>query len=132
MTRMTCAAACLVLMLALSASAGAADKTGKSIKLPDDNAMANLKPGPGARTTRANCAICHSTDYIVRQPGSDAGQWEGEVKKMVKVFGAPVSDEDVKVIAEYLASAYGPQAKTKTIPPKDAPAKSGTSKGLEH
>ncbi|HEV2350956.1 MAG TPA: cytochrome c [Terriglobia bacterium] len=132
MNRMKCAAACSVLMVMLSGKAGGADETLKSIQLPDDNPMATLKPGPGVETTRAHCAICHSTDYIVRQPGSDAKQWDAEVKKMVTVFGAPISDEDVKVIADYLTSAYRPQATTKKIPPKKLPAKPGKSKGSTH
>jgi len=80
----------------------------RSITLPPDNAMAELKAGPGVETARANCVACHSTDYIVRQPGSDAKRWEGEVKKMVTVYGAPISEANTKIIVEYLASAYGP------------------------
>ena len=51
--------------------------------------------------------LCHSTDYIVRQPPGDAKQWDGVVTKMVKVFGAPVSDADAKTIVDYLARQYG-------------------------
>jgi cytochrome c5 len=80
----------------------------KTITLPLDNAMATLAPGPGMEVTRANCGICHSTDYIVRQPRGDAKQWGPEVAKMVKVFGAPISPENEKIIVEYLATAYGP------------------------
>ncbi len=81
--------------------------TEKSIKLPDDNPMAQLKPGPNVDVARNNCIICHSSDYIVRQPPSDAKKWEGEVQKMIKVFGAPISEADAKAIVEYLAAAYG-------------------------
>jgi hypothetical protein len=49
---------------------------------------------------RAQCAICHSTDYVVRKPGGDAKRWEAEVKKMVKVLGAPTSEADTKVIVD--------------------------------
>jgi mono/diheme cytochrome c family protein len=101
----------------------AADKSERTIILPDDNAMAALKTGPGADVTTANCAICHSTDYIVRQPGSDAKHWETEVRKMVTVFGAQISDEDVKVIVDYLASAFGPQAKTDSSPVRRRPVR---------
>lgn len=99
---------CLVLGVALAA--GAKEKsTRKSIELPADNALANLKPGPGVEIVRANCVACHSTDYIVRQPGGDAKRWQAEVEKMIKVFGAPVSRSDAKAIVEYLASAYPPR-----------------------
>ena len=47
-------------------------------------------------------------DYIVSQPHSDAKRWEGEVKKMISVYGAPIDEADAKVIVEYLATAYGP------------------------
>ena len=52
--------------------------------------------------------MCHSTDYIVMQPRGDAKQWQAIVTKMIKVNGAPISDQDAKTILEYLASAYGP------------------------
>jgi mono/diheme cytochrome c family protein len=96
----------------------------RSIELPGDNAMAELKPGPGVEVVHANCIACHSTDYIVRQPHSDAKRWEGEVKKMTGVYGAPISEADAKVIVEYLAAAYGPaQANARK---ETKPSKSGT------
>ena len=91
-------------MMSVSLGARAAEK---SIKLPDDNAMGQLKPGPNVELLRSNCIPCHSTDYIVRQPPSDAKKWEGEVQKMIKVYGAPISERDAKAIADYLATAYG-------------------------
>lgn len=94
-----------VLVLVPLAVWAAAEKT---ITLPPDNAMATLAPGPGMEVARANCGICHSTDYIVRQPRGDAKQWGPEVAKMIKVFGAPISPENEKIIVEYLATAYGP------------------------
>ena len=88
----------------------------KSITLPPDNPVSELKPGLGVEKARANCIACHSTDYIVRQPGRDAKQWEAEVEKMVTVFGAPINEGDAKVIVEYLATVYGPRSKAP--PPK--------------
>ena len=96
----------------------------RSIELPGDNAMAELKPGPGVEVVRANCIACHSTDYIVRQPHSDAKRWEGEVKKMISVYGAPIGDADAKVIVEYLAAGYGPAQANATKEKK--PSKPGT------
>ncbi len=98
----------LALMVALGGAlaAGAEKPAKKSIELPADNAMATLKAGAGMEVTRGNCSICHSTDYIVRQAGGDAAHWRPEVEKMIKVYGAPVSDEDAKTIVDYLATAY--------------------------
>ncbi len=103
MTRMLTLAAALLVM---SPIVGAAEQ--KAITLPPDNALATLPPGPGVEVVRANCGLCHSTDYIVRQPRGDAKQWGPEVAKMIKVFGAPISPENEKTIVEYLSSAYGP------------------------
>ena len=93
-----------LLVLALVASAVAADKT---IPMPPDHPYATLKPGAGVEVTRQQCVSCHSTDYIVMQPHGNARQWDGVVTKMIKVFGAPVSEQDAKTIVEYLATQYG-------------------------
>jgi sulfite dehydrogenase (cytochrome) subunit B len=93
-----------------SAAAQAAASTVKKIDLPADNAMATLKPGPGVETVQSDCMICHSTDYIVRQPGGDAKHWEPEVRKMITVYGAPIPEGDIQTVVNYLAAAYGAEA----------------------
>ncbi len=95
----------LVLLLALALGVHAAEKR---IQLPSDHEFGKLKPGPGADLTKSKCGLCHSTDYIVTQPRGDLARWQGEVTKMIKVFGAPVNNEEAKTISEYLATAYGP------------------------
>jgi sulfite dehydrogenase (cytochrome) subunit B len=94
----------LLLVVLVAAAVAAADKT---IPMPADHAYAALKPGAGVEVTRQQCVSCHSTDYIVMQPRGNAKQWDGVVTKMIKVFGAPVSDQDAKTIVEYLATQYG-------------------------
>jgi sulfite dehydrogenase (cytochrome) subunit B len=79
----------------------------KSITLPPDDPFARLKPGPGSEVAQRQCQLCHSTDYIVTQPHGDAKQWQGVVTKMMKVYGAPVTDAEAKTIVEYLSTAYG-------------------------
>jgi len=44
----------------------------------------------------------------VMQPKGDAKQWDAVVTKMIKVFGAALSEADAKAITEYLATTYGP------------------------
>ena len=96
-----------VLLLALVlAAAGAA--SAEEITLPPDHPFGTLKPGPGSEVAQRSCVLCHSTDYIVRQPPGDAKQWDGVVTKMIKVFGAPLSEGDAKIITEYLTRMYGP------------------------
>src|SRR5262245_61159487 len=80
----------------------------KSITLPPDDAYAELAPGPGVEVVRANCVLCHSTDYIVIQPRGDTKQWQGVVTKMMKVYGAVLNEQDAQTIVRYLVSAHGP------------------------
>ena len=65
-----------------------------------------LKPGRGVDTAVA-CAKCHSADYISTQPsGKGKAFWEAEVQKMIKVYKAPIGEDDAAVIANYLAATY--------------------------
>jgi hypothetical protein len=102
-TPLTVVLALLVLALPLLALAAET-----SITLPSDHDYGQLKPGPGVDAARNNCLTCHSTDYVVMQPRGDAKQWQAVVTKMIKVFGAPISDADAQAVVGYLAAAYGP------------------------
>lgn len=66
-----------------------------------------LKEGAGKDKVMTLCAICHSPDYIPMQPPLPAKTWDAIVQKMIKVFGAPVNEEDAKTISSYLAAQYG-------------------------
>jgi sulfite dehydrogenase (cytochrome) subunit B len=67
-----------------------------------------LKKAPGLDTVEANCSGCHSLDYIVmNSPFPNAALWDAEVTKMIKAFGAPITDADAKIIADYLKQNYG-------------------------
>ena len=67
-----------------------------------------LKAGPGRDKVEANCVACHSLDYIVaNSPFMNRQVWDAEVTKMIKAFGAPISDADAKVIVDYLVANYG-------------------------
>jgi mono/diheme cytochrome c family protein len=73
-----------------------------------DEPEINLKPGPGLDQVVGNCGACHSLVYIqMNSPFLNAAQWNAEVTKMIKAFGAPISDDDAKAIADYLAKNYG-------------------------
>ncbi len=67
-----------------------------------------LKDAPGRALVEANCVACHSLDYIqMNSPFLDRKGWEASVNKMIKVMGAPVQEDDAKVIVDYLHAAYG-------------------------
>lgn len=80
----------------------------KKIQLPPDHPFGKLKPGSGVEVTEKKCGLCHSSDYIVTQPPGDLKRWQGEVSKMIKVYGASITEQEAEAIARYLASAYGP------------------------
>ncbi|MGA8173049.1 MAG: cytochrome c [Methylocystis sp.] len=89
----------------LAALAGAGEAKPLTYELPEETAT--LRPGPDAETARNNCMSCHSVDYINTQPPRRGREfWEGEVKKMIKSYHAPISDADAKTIADYLAKTY--------------------------
>ena len=67
-----------------------------------------LKKAPGLDKVEANCGACHSLDYIqMNSPFLKAAGWDAEVTKMIKAFGAPISDSDEKAIVNYLTPNYG-------------------------
>lgn len=67
-----------------------------------------LNRAPGVENVEANCATCHSLDYIeMNSPFLSAAQWDAEVAKMIRVMGAPIDESDAKAIADYLKKNYG-------------------------
>jgi mono/diheme cytochrome c family protein len=75
--------------------------------LADEQAI-QLKKADGLDKVEANCAACHSLDYIqMNSPFPSAATWDAEVTKMIKVFGAPIDDADAKAIGDYLKKNYG-------------------------
>ena len=77
-----------------------------TISLPGDAGMA-FKPGPGAGAAQANCLTCHSSAYVSTQPVLSKAQWTAEVAKMKNVYGAPIPDDAVPAIVDYLTAQYG-------------------------
>ncbi len=83
----------------------AADKASDSWKLPAEETR--LKPGAGAELVKANCLLCHSTDYISTQPALTRDQWKATVLKMQQKFGAPFNAEKMDPVVDYLVKSYG-------------------------
>ena len=73
-----------------------------------DESQITLKDGPGKDAAVGNCHTCHSLDYIpMNSKFQDRKGWEATVNKMVKAMGAPIRQEDVPVIVDYLTQHYG-------------------------
>lgn len=84
-------------LLGLAACAGAhADET-----------TIALRDGSAQELVRARCSVCHSLDYIpMNSPFLARSAWEAEVRKMIKVMGAPIAETEVAPIVDYLAASY--------------------------
>jgi cytochrome c5 len=90
-------------LLVTAAAAAAGDTV--TITLPPD--LGALPPGSGMTVTQRSCQMCHSLDYITIQPPGGEAQWRGVVTKMIKVYGAPIPDEDASAIVQYLSGHFG-------------------------
>ena len=67
-----------------------------------------LKNAVGADKVEANCAACHTLDYIpMNSTFLNAAAWDAEVTKMINAFGAPINPGDAKIIGDYLKANYG-------------------------
>lgn len=66
-----------------------------------------LQDAPGRDLVVARCSVCHSVDYVqMNAPVFDRTGWQKSVRKMIDVFGAPISDDDANRIVEYLGNNY--------------------------
>jgi mono/diheme cytochrome c family protein len=75
------------------------------IELPPEKGA--FKIGPGVELAQGNCLICHSVEYVTSQPRLDRKFWEASVKKMREKYGAPIADEAVAALVDYLVATYG-------------------------
>ncbi len=79
----------------------------KSVSVVLPNGDRQFPQGPGVDVVSANCVACHSPGMILNQPSLSKAAWEGEVKKMIGVYKAPVDAADVPAIVEYLTATKG-------------------------
>jgi sulfite dehydrogenase (cytochrome) subunit B len=94
----------ITFLVSLAAAASSALAEPMVYRLPPETA--ELKPGPGVETAIV-CTACHSADYISTQPsGKGKAFWQAEVQKMIKVYKAPIGEDDAATIANYLAATY--------------------------
>lgn len=76
--------------------------------LAGDESQIKLAADPARDLVRARCSACHSADYIqMNAPFLSRSGWEAEVRKMIKIMGAPVADAEVATITDYLTAHYG-------------------------
>lgn len=64
---------------------------------------------PGRKLISSNCFQCH-TDTMFRDQRQDRAAWEATLYRMMG-RGALWTPDERKIMADYLATAYGPQVK---------------------
>ena len=85
------------------------------ITLPAETARLAESPLPGYALAVTHCSTCHSADYVRYQPpATPRAVWKAAVVKMQKTFGAPIPDEAIEPIAEYLVKTYGAERAPKS------------------
>jgi hypothetical protein len=94
--------------------------TAAEITLPPETARFVESPLPGYSTAMALCSVCHSADYVRMQPTFTRTTWKAEVTKMQKVFGAPIPDEAMDPIVDYLVRTYGAERTSSPAQPASA------------
>ena len=70
----------------------------------------DIPAGPHVEAFQSHCLLCHSARYVTTQPRFSRAVWEKEVKKMVDVYGAPITAAEQQEIVEYLVAILGPVA----------------------
>lgn len=103
----TTALAALLATTVLAPTSGAIAAP-KTIELPADAVQLTPSSLPGYAKAQANCVACHSAEYMRYQPASASRTyWDAMVNRMKTVFKAPIADEDIPVLVDYLAKTYG-------------------------
>ena len=99
----------VLLLVTVPASTGL---VAEEIALPADTSMLRQSDLPGYAIAQQKCGICHSADYVSYQPpGMSQAQWTAEMTKMQHSYGAPINEDEIKLIGAYLAVTYGSASK---------------------
>lgn len=77
----------------------------RTIELP--YVFTPVPPGPNAATYQSACMLCHSQRYVVIQPPLSRKTWTAEVTKMQKTYGAPITDQQIEPLVDYLVAIRG-------------------------
>ncbi len=77
-----------------------------SVKLPESP---RVFPGDtaGAKAANTYCLMCHSVGMVMNQPDLGKAAWLVEVNKMKNAFKAPIPEDQVAVIADYIDGIKG-------------------------
>jgi mono/diheme cytochrome c family protein len=95
-----------------------ADAVAAPISRTPASSWADKMPeGEGKRIAVESCQFCHTLEKIVLAPRAK-DDWKLTVEAMIKQ-GAPVSEEDIEILVEYLAANFGPPGSESRTPAAD-------------
>jgi mono/diheme cytochrome c family protein len=77
------------------------------VALPENDEP--FPPGIGADLAGSQCLICHSAGMVLTQPPLKKDEWRAEIMKMRSAYGAPIPDDQVDALSEYLKDINGRQ-----------------------
>jgi hypothetical protein len=77
------------------------------VELPANDAP--FPPDIGADIASSQCLICHSAGMVLTQPPLKKDEWRAEIMKMRSAYGAPIPDDQVDSLSEYLKNISGRQ-----------------------
>jgi|GEM_PF-353801 mono/diheme cytochrome c family protein len=77
------------------------------VALPENDEP--FPPGIGADIAGSQCLICHSAGMVLTQPPLKKDEWRAEIMKMRSAYGAPIPDDQVDALSEYLKDINGRQ-----------------------
>jgi mono/diheme cytochrome c family protein len=66
-------------------------------------------PGIGADIANSQCLICHSAGMVLTQPPLKKDEWRAEIVKMRSSYGAPIPEDQVDALSDYLKNINGRQ-----------------------
>lgn len=85
-----------------------------------------LPDGEGREVYENVCGACHGADIVIGSQGSKA-RWEETVDAM-KNRGASGSEDDFKIVTNYLAKYFGPSVNVNTATPAELETDLGLKK----
>jgi len=66
-----------------------------------------MKEGKGMYSTKGKCNMCHSWGYTLNQGLQSKAFWRKKIVKMIVIFKAPIKNEDIDEVVDYLYENYG-------------------------
>jgi len=86
----------------LSLAGGAALRQWAIVRVELPASGESFPPGIGADVASSQCLICHSAGMVLTQPPLKKDEWRAEIMKMRSAYGAPIPEDQVEGLSEYL------------------------------